>query len=83
MAVSPCSIIEHFDVFEDVCLGKIACSVDLSSDTLLFRPLKNDSAIAAPASALTIDFEEFAHGQIIRDSQGVEIRTTNLGGGPS
>ena len=40
------------------------------------------STISAPASALTINFEEFSHGQIIRDSQGVEIRTTNLGGGP-
>jgi hypothetical protein len=40
------------------------------------------SFIAAPASSLTINFEEFSHGQIIRGSQGVEIRTTNLGGGP-
>ena len=34
------------------------------------------SAVASAASALTIDFEEFSHGQIIRDSQGVAIRTT-------
>lgn len=40
------------------------------------------SIVGAPASALTIDFEEFTHGQIIRTSQGVGIRTTNTGGGP-
>lgn len=38
--------------------------------------------ITAPASALTIDFEEFGHGEIVTSSQGVVISTTNIGGGP-
>jgi len=37
MAVSPCSIVEHLDVFEDVCLGEVACSVDVFSNALLFQ----------------------------------------------
>lgn len=37
---------------------------------------------ATPASALTIDFEEFSHGQIVTASNGVTISTVNLGGGP-
>lgn len=41
------------------------------------------AAIAAqPAAALTIDFEEFAHGEIVTASQGVLISTVNIGGGP-
>jgi len=37
MAVTPGSIVEHFDVLEDICLREIASSVDLSSDSLLFQ----------------------------------------------
>lgn len=36
----------------------------------------------SPSYALTIDFEDLDHGQIIYSSQGVDIRTTNIGGGP-
>ncbi len=38
--------------------------------------------IASPALALTLDFEEFDHGDIVASSQGVIITTTNTGGGP-
>jgi hypothetical protein len=38
--------------------------------------------LASPALALTLDFEEFGHGDIVTGSQGVVITTTNTGGGP-
>jgi hypothetical protein len=38
--------------------------------------------MVSSAGALTLDFEEFQHGDIVRNSQGVTIRTTNTGGGP-
>jgi hypothetical protein len=34
----------------------------------------------SPADALTIDFEEFTHGQIVEESHGVLIGTQNLSG---
>lgn len=37
---------------------------------------------ASPAVALTIDFEEFGHGDIVESSKGVTITTKNIGGGP-
>jgi len=40
------------------------------------------SLAGAPSYALTIDFEEYNHGEILFSSQGVGIRTTNTGGGP-
>lgn len=40
------------------------------------------SLLASPALALTLDFEEFGHGEIVGGSQGVVITTTNTGGGP-
>lgn len=37
---------------------------------------------ASPAGAITLDFGEFSHGDIVTSSQGVTIQTTNIGGGP-
>ncbi len=37
MAMAPGSIVEHLDVFEDVGLCVIACSIDLLSDSLLLQ----------------------------------------------
>jgi hypothetical protein len=37
---------------------------------------------ASSSQALTLDFEEFGHGDIITSSQGVAIATTNLSAGP-
>ena len=39
--------------------------------------------LASPVLALTLDFEEFSHGDIVHGSQGVSIAITNLGGGPN
>jgi len=38
---------------------------------------------AAPASALTLDFSEFVHGDIVSTTQGVTITTTNRSTGPN
>lgn len=38
--------------------------------------------LASPAAALTLDFEEFGHGDVVTHSQGVAISVDNLGGGP-
>ena len=55
MAVAPGSIVEHLDVFEDVCLGEIACSVDLLPDSLLFQAaeerLRNRVVPTVPSAA--------------------------------
>ena len=37
MAVASGSIVEHFDIIEDVCSCERACAVDLSSDSLLLE----------------------------------------------
>ena len=37
MAVAPGSIVEHLEVFEDVRLGEITCSVNLLSNSLLVQ----------------------------------------------
>lgn len=51
---------------------------------MFVRPLLLIPALllASPALALTLDFEEFDHGDIVTGSQGVVITTTNIGGGP-
>ncbi len=55
MAVTSGSIVEHLDVFEDVCLGEIACSVDLLPDSLLFQAaeerLRNRVVPTVPSAA--------------------------------
>lgn len=38
--------------------------------------------MAQPGFALTLDFSEFDHGDVVTSSQGVGITTTNIGGGP-
>ncbi len=40
-------------------------------------------ALADPASALTLDFSEFSHGDFVTGSKGVTIDVQNVGGGPN
>ncbi len=55
MAVASGSIVEHFDIVEDVCSRERACSVDFSSDPLLLEAAEErfgDRIIpAVPATA--------------------------------
>ena len=71
MAMASDSIVEHLDVFEDVGLGEITCSIDLLSDFLLLQAAEerfSDCVIPTVSSAAHAGIEcvSFAEADPVR-----------------